>query len=733
MNIKPQTMIVTLSFISFLTLGQVSAQSSSSVKSLANNTESISNLNTLNKSKATKAKAKADKLAKEKAKLEAEKNKLIAERKPAVAAADKAVAGKKAELAAAESNLKSAEAALKLAKSAKKPDAKAIAAAKAKVDASEKALDVAEEALKKAEKSLRTAKKSLDAAEDDARDNLLAREKQARVEKVKAEKARSISQTMEIEDVNKFFKAKGISFEGDIDWFQNTIFDNGKTAAQYFAEKVSTTNLTTAAELTQLKARDDGYYLCAINANEKTKKVKVEVGKFAQIDIKFNHSPKDKDGRWYRREQIQEKFTRGNVFAGAPFNYHAIYSQFRELNSNPDLSANIELKLPINNKNSRALGAEVVVTESIPLHAILGIDNYGTDASDNWTARGTFQLLNLWKEEHALTINGFSALNGSLYGGAGSYYIPFYIFGRQSALTIHGGYTEVAADEVVELIDVEGLGYFAGIQGSLELLDSYKNSIRMAIGLTFRNSEDGLILNDETGKYNLDETSVDVIPLSVALMYSSRQLDSWLGRTYATLEGVFNLGGSDDDEFAAQRTESKSDYWLLRAQLARIQTIGGLYDKETGWSGRSMIFAKLDAQYSTEALIPGEQMGVGGANSIRGYKEREYLGDSAIAFTLEYRTPLLLGLFSRPPKKHQSSVGDRLQFVVFTDIGQIRRNKALPGEENSELLLGAGFGLRFAWSESFQMKLDYGLPLRETFESSIDDGGMIHVSVQGQF
>ena len=546
-----------------------------------------------------------------------------------------------------------------------------------------------------------------------------------------------------VTDAEKALAAAGVTFTGDTDWFTRARAKDGRTLKQVFADAMAANgnDVSKAAAAAQAAARDNGYYICAVGKDDKGA-VKVEAGRFSQVDIRFGKENAP-DGRWFTSEQIRERLERSLVRSGEPFNYNLLYSQFRDLNANPDLNANIELRLDKADPDARALGVEVNVEEEWPFHAIFGIDNFGTDSVDDkpdeWMARLTLQRLNLWKADHALTLNGYSAIDGTLYGGAGSYYMPFTLLdAREAAVTVHGGYSEVDADEVVKNIGVYGSGWFSGVQASTELLTSLDYSLRIALGLTYRTTEDGLVLHDEKGKNKLDKTSADIVPMSLALMFSNRNLDSLYGRNYLTVESVYNLGDalgcSEAGDFAGQRFAAKDnlDYWLVRAQLARIQTFGGSLTDE-GYAGRSIIFAKAEAQYAGGPLIPAEQMGVGGANSVRGYLEREFLGDHAVAATLEYRTPLLLGLLTRPPKDSDRPASDRLQFVVFSDLGFFSREDELPGETNDEVLWGAGVGLRFAWSENYQLRCDVATPLKDTRESEPGKDIRYHVSAQCQF
>ena len=53
------------------------------------------------------------------------------------------------------------------------------------------------------------------------------------------------------------------------------------------------------------------------------------------------------------------------------------------------------------------------------------------------------------------------------------------------------------------------------------------------------------------------------------------------------------------------------------------------------------IHNNLRGQISSTNLLPSEQYGLGGYNTVRGYPEREYNSDDAFIYNIEMRTPLL--------------------------------------------------------------------------------------------
>ena len=510
--------------------------------------------------------------------------------------------------------------------------------------------------------------------------------------------------------------------------------------------------------------RGEGYYLCRVTPGEQhpaEKKVdyKVNWGHIRNVQIGFREmswfgkelQPGDAtpDGRWFDKEQIRYRYLH-EVASSNVFNYNVLYDRFYQLNAHPDLTTKITLDLPQNDDDwsddDRALDVDVEVHERMPLHFVFDVDNNGTDASDNWMGRLTAQYLNLTKHDDVLTFNYQNSLQDlkALGGLAGSYYLP-HTFGtsRDFGATLYGGWTDVDSEDVVPDIDIVGSGWFAGFQESATLLDSAARSLRLSVGVVRRHVKDHLEVTSEGQHYRLEENEVTVMPFSLAMMYSDKKPDALHGLNFATVEVLHNkgdfLGTSDQEEMALQRPAAEADYVILRAQLARLQML----DFGGRTAGAPMLFAKASGQWSDGPLIPAEQMGLGGNGSVRGYSTREYLGDHGVAGTLELRSPITLGLFTRKlpswcgatspagsSAKTPDTPIDRLQGVLFADVGYIRIEDPLPGEEEDKTLCSVGFGARLALSEHFQATCDVGFPLEKTSDS---ETVCFHFNAQVQF
>ena len=544
--------------------------------------------------------------------------------------------------------------------------------------------------------------------------------------------------------------------QDDVDWFKATQVDGGQTLFGLLGSHVRNgAPLADALLAVQNLAISNGYYLATFTLKDE-KTIMIDKGRFGDVDVAFKDAKGE--GSWYSKEQIKRKLEREGVAKGNVFDYNKLYSAFKELSAYPDLEVALRLiydeQMAAGDKvegngvpadELRMLGVAMQVKEDVPVHGVVGVDNFGTSSYDNWIGRATLQWLNPTRVDDAITVNALGSIAepGAMYGAAGSYYRPFILDERakgpfsEGALTLHGGYTEVDTEDVVPEIDVEGTGWFAGVQGSLRLLENRMHRLDLSAGITYRSIENGLVVADD----RLDAQKVDVAPISLALLYTGKGLDSWNGRNYGTLELVYNkngfLGTSEGDEIRSQRDNADEDFYLLgRAQVARVQMLS--FGDLKYVQGAPMLFMKLEGQWAADPLIPAEQMGVGGHATVRGYEEREFLGDNAITGTLEFRTPIYLGIFDRENADAKGKADgryiawDRTQFVFFFDFGWFQLEDALgKGEDDSEFLCSVGPGLRAAVGSNFQLRVDWGIPLNTTSES--DGAGAVHVSLQGQF
>ncbi len=185
-------------------------------------------------------------------------------------------------------------------------------------------------------------------------------------------------------------------------------------------------------------------------------------------------------------------------------------------------------------------------------------------------------------------------------------------------------------------------------------------------------------------------------------------------------ELALNIPGGSGNDLLSYKTEdariSNVDWKVLRGGANYLSSFAGGWL----WSVRGLF------QYSVDALISGEQFGLGGATSVRGTSERPISGDSGLFASLEITSPPL-----RPG----------LQALGFVDAGWLSSHASAinPNKPDADQLLGAGLGLRYT-SGDYGLSLDWarllsGSVLPLVNGSSVPQAGdqKIHLSVTARF
>jgi hemolysin activation/secretion protein len=127
--------------------------------------------------------------------------------------------------------------------------------------------------------------------------------------------------------------------------------------------------------------------------------------------------------------------------------------------------------------------------------------------------------------------------------------------------------------------------------------------------------------------------------------------------------------------------------WLGQAQWVRA------------WTRRLTTVARLTTQITGDSLLPIEQFSVGGVDTVRGYRQNQRSGDSAVAGSLELR-----GLvFS------DRELG-RLELATFVDAGRAWNNNGTP-QDSPKILFSAGLGVRWQLSPYISTQIDWAIPI----------------------
>lgn len=360
----------------------------------------------------------------------------------------------------------------------------------------------------------------------------------------------------------------------------------------------------------------------------------------------------------------------------------AVAESLRLANENPSKQTQLLFKPdPVNNR----VDAVLRLDDEKPWKGFISLDNTGTSDTGKTRLNVGYQHANLFNRDHVLTLQYITSVEKPqdvrIYGLG--YRLPLY--DRADAVDIYAGYSDVNSGTLAGLFNVSGKGKILGARYTHQFVKTSEFDHKLGVGIDYRAYENDLSQN---GTNVANDVTVHPLSLTWSSVWKKERTQfngyaSWLHN----LPGG-NKGG--DADFAATRSGAGASYQLMRLGGSASMPFAG------DWQWRLAV----DAQYAREPLVPGEQFGIGGQDSVRGFDERSVSGDRGWRTGLEIFTPELGG--------DTGVAGGRLRFSAFVETGQIHRLQALPGETASEGIASVGLGMRFGIDKSLSIRLDYG-------------------------
>jgi hemolysin activation/secretion protein len=172
-----------------------------------------------------------------------------------------------------------------------------------------------------------------------------------------------------------------------------------------------------------------------------------------------------------------------------------------------------------------------------------------------------------------------------------------------------------------------------------------------------------------------------------------------------------------DSYFSDQRQGAKSNYYYVNTYLDLIT-----YLRSFSW------ITNLKIQLASGKLIPTEELSLGGATTIRGYKENELICDNGFYFKNEIRTPNFNFLFRKKTK-------DTLLLLAFLDFGYAYNIDMSIFTKKNSPIASFGFGFRYDIASYLNIKLDYGVQIKsiKRLNETNNDHSRAHTSISLAF
>ena len=476
----------------------------------------------------------------------------------------------------------------------------------------------------------------------------------------------------------------------------NSLFDSASLVAVLGAWRGqrSFAELRQAAQAVQGIYSAAGYgavvaYLSPQAVNDGVVTITVIEGKVSKVTVRGNK----------RQSADRLRAALPSLVEGATPRVRRVDSELQIANENPARQVGVLL-------GPGAQAGEVEATVQVDEQAVqrwtLALDNSGNDRTGQWRISAGWQHADITGHDDVLNLQLQTSPTESSKVRVVSLGYRLPLVPWLSALDVFAAYSNVDGGTQATVagdLRFSGRGRIAGARSVWYLPRAGEFDQRLTVGLEYR-----AYLNDcqvsglGTGACGSAGESVSVTPMT--LEYTAQTGGPVAAGITLGLAHNLSLGGNNSSaaNFAAVRTGAKPGYTVLRAS-GHLSLPVGLpstwpFKADEDWS----LAARAALQYSGDNLVPGEQFGLGGAASVRGYQERELAGDTGAQLALELVSPRI--------DTGGDAARNDLRLLVFADAGQVSNqgNTACLGTRTHCTLTSWGLGARLGWG-AVQMRL----------------------------
>lgn len=337
---------------------------------------------------------------------------------------------------------------------------------------------------------------------------------------------------------------------------------------------------------------------------------------------------------------------------------------------------------------------EVIVKESRPVRVYLGSENTGLRQISRWRNFLGINWGNAFGWGDILSFQFAAAPNPKQFRAYTFNYT--HLFSTRQILQFFGGYAHVRSEPMENI--ARTTGYSLQLSGRYDLPLDSGDSWRQ--GLVF--GADFKRMNS-----NLEFTTLDIaderhnVNVAQALVGYAGGLD-WTGVQFEwSVDVVASPGGwlpdQKSSDYSALRPGARPAYALSHIDLSALIALPQNFQMLTS----------VRSQAALSPLLPSEQIGIGGHDSVRGYEEREFTADMGIVTNIELKSPPFKLIRSKPTWR------DALYILLFFDHGAGHNHRAIAGLPKARYLMSAGPGVRYTIGEHFSVRFDVGFRLHD--------------------
>lgn len=378
--------------------------------------------------------------------------------------------------------------------------------------------------------------------------------------------------------------------------------------------------------------------------------------------------------------------SRLEIATGRPLNQEKLLEALQQLQLDP-LIENLSAELAAGTRPGTSL-LEVRVTEAETFRAELGVDNNRSPSIGTFRRRAQLNEANVsgWGDNLSLS---YSNTEGSNSLDA-SYTLP--VNPRNG--TVRWSYGASQSDVIeppFDRLDIDASSRYFELSFRQPLI--LTPTEEFAFGLTASRQESEVTILELPVRISPGADEQGRTRISAARFFLE-----WTKRNNREVFAARSQWSFGTGAFNATVNEEAPDSrfvsWRGQAQWVRLLA------RDT------LLLVRGDMQLADRPLVAFEQFGLGGQETIRGYRQDVLLTDNGLLASAEVRIPVL----------RLRQLDGLIQVVPFVDLGTAWNNGDRE-DPDPNVLISLGLGLRAQLGDRLFVRLDYGIPLVDVFSN----------------
>ena len=412
-----------------------------------------------------------------------------------------------------------------------------------------------------------------------------------------------------------------------------------------------------------------GAFIPPQNLNGGVVKVQVIEGSLQEIKVSGNTK--------LNPEYIRSRL---NIATSKPLNRDRLIEALQVLQINP-LISNLSAELAAGDRPGQNI-LDVKFTEAKTSNLQLSLDNNRAPSVGSFRRRVQFSENNLTGLGDSLTV-GYSNTDGSNAYDL-NYSIPVNPYNGSLSLFFSNSNSNVI-EQPFNVLDIYSNSTAYDLTYRQPILQTTSQEFTLGLTASYRESLASILKTPFPLSAGADNNGVTrLTAFRFFQEYTQRSSQSVFALRSQFNVGIAALGATLND----QSPDSRFVSWRGQAQYVNLLA----HD--------TLLLLRGDLQLADRSLLPLEQIGLGGQDSLRGYRQDFLFGDNGTNLSVELRVPVL-----RVPE-----IESLFQLTPFIDAGLVW---ASSGQANptQNSLVGSGLGLRWTMGNRLIGSLDYGFPL----------------------